>query len=131
MTAYVTDTQPYPGMPYEEYLNTHTWRTLRRRARRAANYRCLDCGRDERDFDDNPVEDKWHVHHNRYPTTLGTEGPDDLVLLCPACHSARHGDLTGQEFELWVRKTAAGVCAIDTEKRPEKFWRRYLRITYR
>lgn len=47
-----------------------------------ANGRCEDCG---------ASSDCLETHHLTYERAGGGELPEDLLMLCPACHAARHG----------------------------------------
>lgn len=60
-----------------DYLRSEHWQATRRWALRLSS-RCADCGLPGRD-----------VHHLTY-RRLGHEHPDDLVVLCRACHDRRH-----------------------------------------
>ena len=73
---------PLRGLSRHEYGQTAHWRALRRRALRAAHYRCQDCG-----------QKASQVHHLTYPGNLCWDKDDiqHLVALCGPCHAARHG----------------------------------------
>lgn len=66
-------------MTYEKYLQTATWRRLRKNALRRAGYKCAICGETK----------NLHVHHNCYPKR-GMEKPHDLCVLCKRCHNLVH-----------------------------------------
>lgn len=66
---------------YEEYLQSDTWKLLRRQRMAIDGNLCVLCCR--------PAE---HVHHRRYPKELGTETVQDLVSLCATCHGKHHGE---------------------------------------
>ena len=69
------------GKPYGEYLKTKEWQQTRRRALKSAGYKCQLCGTDGVQL---------HVHHKTYDN-IGEEKPDDLIVLCKACHKKQHG----------------------------------------
>ncbi len=73
-TGYNTRTMPYP-----EYLQTPEWFAKRTAALRRASYRCQLCNRTGR----------LEVHHRTY-ARRGHEAPEDLIVLCNACHGAFH-----------------------------------------
>jgi len=89
---------------YEEYLASDWWRSRRDTALKRALYRCqapdcrLDYLRSLTDWELRVEEDerlpphayRLEVHHLTY-ANLGREEPDDLIVLCPACHAAEHG----------------------------------------
>jgi len=62
------------------YLDTATWRARRERYRQSVGSRCESC--DAR----RPLM-VYHVSHDRLN---GRERNDDLVCLCPLCHSREH-----------------------------------------
>jgi len=67
-------------MLYKEYLETGEWQNARKRALKAAGYKCQLCGAENTELD---------VHHNNYDR-LGLERPDDIIVLCKACHAKQH-----------------------------------------
>lgn len=67
---------------YAEYLLTDHWRTMRRLALEAGDWRCALC--------DNA--DLLEVHHRTYER-LGQERLRDLVVLCEDCHARHHAVL--------------------------------------
>ena len=71
-------------MTYTEYLQSDTWRTIRRQRLDLDNYECVLCG-----------DRAEHVHHRRYPDELVMESISDLVSLCYNCHQKHHGYLYG------------------------------------
>lgn len=66
-------------MPYEEYLKTRHWSSMRRRALVRACNRCQVCN--------SPYH--LHVHHRTY-VRLGEELMSDLTVLCATCHKRHH-----------------------------------------
>ncbi len=64
---------------YNTYLNSATWKRLRKQALERDGGRCRGCG-----------GRALHVHHARYPHKLGTEKPEWLYSLCISCHEAIH-----------------------------------------
>jgi hypothetical protein len=76
------------AMPYAEYLQTPEWRTTRDAALRRAGFRCelTHCG----------SKYALQVHHRVYER-LGEEVPEDLTVLCGACHDQwHHGVIPGR-----------------------------------
>lgn len=80
-------------MEMKEYLESHHWENVKRKAINRDNNLCIDCGADWR------IE----VHHLRYPDAFYKKGkkyinitedrPGNLVTLCNNCHNRRHGYL--------------------------------------
>lgn len=66
-------------MTYREYLLSPEWAIIRTQRLTLDNYECVLCS-----------SVAAHVHHRRYPDTLGTETINDLVSLCAECHSKHH-----------------------------------------
>lgn len=66
---------------YHEYLQTDTWRRLRKKALERDNWTCQGC------LDNRATE----VHHKQYPHILGNEPLFDLVSVCRECHEKVHG----------------------------------------
>jgi hypothetical protein len=76
------------AMPYDEYLQTPEWRRTRDAALRRADFRCQlpGCG----------SKANLQVHHREY-ARLGEEVPEDLTVLCGACHNQwHHGIMPGR-----------------------------------
>lgn len=67
-------------MPYREYLRTDEWKARRQLHLEHAGGRCQMCNSEDHDL---------HVHHRTY-TNRGHERFNDLIALCPPCHSAFH-----------------------------------------
>ena len=99
---------------YVEYLDSPEWWAQRRRALTRADDQCEQCGLHD---------DSLDVHHRSY-LRLGHELPEDLEVLCGACHANAHAprnrallmrELLGQArlFDRWddpspvIRKLAA------------------------
>ena len=61
-------------------LRSADWREFAASIRSARGFKCETCG----------SGDKLHVHHKHY-RTLGRETPNDVALLCKACHEKVHG----------------------------------------
>ena len=68
------------SLPYDEYLKTKHWLTLREKVHKRANGKCEYCrfGR--------PM---YAVHHKTY-ARLGAELLADLEAVCHKCHKFRH-----------------------------------------
>jgi hypothetical protein len=66
---------------YSDYLKTPEWNTRRRSKLKQADFRCQLC---------NAGKCELHVHHRSYES-VGDEHPEDLVVLCDACHAKFHG----------------------------------------
>ncbi len=69
---------------YERYLKTEHWHERRALALEQAKHRCQDCGRGPGEA--GPLE----IHHLTY-AHLFQERPEELRVLCRACHGKRHG----------------------------------------
>jgi 5-methylcytosine-specific restriction endonuclease McrA len=67
------------AMPYQEYLMTEHWQTVRAATLKRDHNRCQLCRSTER----------LQVHHNTYERR-GCEDPDDTVTLCGDCHQTFH-----------------------------------------
>lgn len=67
-------------MVYADYLKTPEWRITRGKAYQRAGGKCQKCGNLE----------ELQVHHLTYDH-LGAEPPEDLIVLCNACHEKEHG----------------------------------------
>jgi len=74
-----TPPKPWLTDNYRRYLESDEWRAVRSGALERARHRCARCG----------STDDLHVHHVSY-TRLGYERPDDLTVLCAACHELEH-----------------------------------------
>lgn len=66
-------------MSYANYLLSPEWQSIRKKALKAAKYKCQQCNRHVR----------LDVHHKRYPKR-GTETLKDLEALCRKCHKREH-----------------------------------------
>lgn len=66
-------------MPYSHYLLTHHWRRTRNEALSRAKHACQLCNYDR----------TLNVHHRTYERR-GCELPEDLTVLCKACHEKFH-----------------------------------------
>ncbi len=71
-------------MPYDEYLETSHWKSIRQKALGRANYRCQLCNKNG----------KIHIHHRTYKRR-GEERPSDVIALCEKCHAKFHDKETG------------------------------------
>jgi hypothetical protein len=61
-----------------------SWEEIKNRVRRRDSFICQNCGLEERDK-------SFHVHHIVPRSDGGIDHPDNLVLLCPSCHSKLEG----------------------------------------
>jgi 5-methylcytosine-specific restriction endonuclease McrA len=68
------------ALPYEQYLRSRHWRSLRARVLLRWNGRCENCG----------AARATEVHHRTYER-LGRELLSDLRPLCSDCHELEHG----------------------------------------
>jgi 5-methylcytosine-specific restriction endonuclease McrA len=71
---------------YREYLASDRWRERRAEALKTAGYRCSRCGK----YASASAGAGLQVHHLTY-AHLGQELPEDLQVVCTACHRAVHG----------------------------------------
>jgi len=63
-----------------DYYKSAEWEAIKTAAIAAADGNCEFCGK--------PAET---AHHVRYPKTLGTEEPRELIAVCWKCHGLIHG----------------------------------------
>lgn len=68
-----------PRTRYAEYLRSAGWQARRQEALARAGYRCQVCNSTSR----------LEVHHRTY-ANRGNERPEDLTVLCAACHGRFH-----------------------------------------
>ena len=71
------------------------------------------------------VVDGWHHHHLQYRSRGGEHTTDNLVLLCPKCHTAVHDAeirLSG-DADLRSKHTGA-LCGVVLEQYSEAGWRK-------
>jgi uncharacterized membrane protein YuzA (DUF378 family) len=69
-------------MPYQQYLLTSHWKSLKERCRKRDENRCQQCGSSE----------SLNVHHWSYKNRGDSKREiDDLELLCKDCHEEVHG----------------------------------------
>lgn len=74
--------RPYsgrPDVPYETYLSSTTWKSIRRQVLARDGYRCQRCG----------GRTGLQIHHLTYERR-GRESLSDLTVLCDHCHSRAH-----------------------------------------
>jgi len=74
-----------PPINYHLYIQSPAWTAKANQARESAGYRCQLCSRQY----DVPEPKGLEVHHLRY-LHLGSEPPEDLVVLCNRCHELIH-----------------------------------------
>jgi hypothetical protein len=67
-----------PPSMYEEYIHSPRWYAFKRRLIKIRGNKCEACP---------TVGDKLDLHHLTY-VRLGCERPEDVKLLCRACHQA-------------------------------------------
>lgn len=67
------------SMPYQDYLRTDHWQSVREVALERAEEKCQLCSSTKR----------LHVHHRTYDHR-GYEAPDDVTVLCAGCHQSFH-----------------------------------------
>jgi phage terminase large subunit GpA-like protein len=73
-------------IPYDVYLRTQHWQSLRELHFRLFGRQCQQCGAEGIEL---------HLHHRTYERR-GREAPGDLVILCKDCHAAVHGNIRGE-----------------------------------
>ncbi len=71
----------YDRFTYQQYLRSPHWKRVRKRALKAAKFRCEACGTSETIL---------QTHHNNYEN-MGCELLADLNVYCSECHSEKHG----------------------------------------
>ena len=69
-------------MNYDDYLQTEGWKEKRREALKYWDYKCALCFSNE----------TLNVHHRTY-CRLGSELPNDVIVLCEICHIKHHDAL--------------------------------------
>jgi hypothetical protein len=79
--ASIKPLSPLQTMPYQEYLETPEWKTLRDQKLKQAQFRCQLCN--------SPKE--LNVHHRTYERR-GIEELGDLIVLCRRCHEKFHSE---------------------------------------
>jgi hypothetical protein len=72
-------------LPYSIYLKSRHWQRVRSRALVRAGHACQLCNTKQATLD---------VHHRTYERR-GNEQPEDLIVLCRACHFKFHEDDAG------------------------------------
>lgn len=78
--ARVSEQKPYlRTMPYDQYLRTEHWQSVRRAALARADYRCQICNSPK----------NLEVHHRTYERR-GAERDNDVTVLCDKCHGRFH-----------------------------------------
>jgi len=91
-------------MTYDEYLQSDTWKMLRKQRLEIDRCECVLCGKNAE-----------HVHHRRYPNELGTETINDLVSLCSRCHKIYHEHQQRDHPEMQHCWFDDGCICIETE----------------
>lgn len=76
-----TEIERLNNLTYQEYIETPYWDNTRKRALKAAGYRCQKCRK---------VNVPLDVHHLTYERR-GQELLSDLLVVCRPCHEAIHG----------------------------------------
>ncbi len=67
------------SLPYDDYLNTEHWQSVRQKALERDGHRCRVCNSTE----------QLNVHHRSYERR-GFEEPEDVTTLCKECHQTFH-----------------------------------------
>ena len=75
------DGGPVKFMTYHEYIVSPEWVKRVTRYKDAADWLCSDCGESS----------NLTGHHLTY-RNIGNEPPEDIEILCWACHQKRHKD---------------------------------------
>jgi hypothetical protein len=84
---------------YDRYLRASHWQRYRRVTRYKRGQACEDCGITE-EMALRYYGKTLQIHHLTYEN-LGRERSEDVLLLCPRCHSLRHG---GKRFDRMAGK---------------------------
>lgn len=71
---------------YKNYLQTEHWKNKRIKIAKQRGMKCEKCGKKIYEHE------IYHIHHKTYKR-IGNELDDDLMLLCPECHSDIHKKL--------------------------------------
>jgi len=79
-------------MGYSEYLESNDWQEKRTAVRKRAKARCELCGISEAKYTEGNggVFVPFSTHHTTYER-CGREDLEDLLYVCPDCHSKEHG----------------------------------------
>ena len=77
---------------YYEYIGSAKWKAKADMAKQRANYRCQLCN----------ASGELHAHHREYKC-LGNEQPEDIIVLCSACHARFHDRLASADEEYSAR----------------------------
>jgi 5-methylcytosine-specific restriction endonuclease McrA len=70
------------ALPYKEYLLSHHWKDVRKRALYRSQFKCQLCNKSH----------KLAVHHRTYERR-GEEDNRDVIVLCANCHSTHHKNI--------------------------------------
>jgi len=62
-------------------LNPESYEALRQQVLRRDGWRCQSCG----------AMANLEVHHKQFRSHSGHDSEENLITLCPACHSSVHG----------------------------------------
>lgn len=84
---------------YKEYLKSDHWQATRKATLASRNYKCEKCGACR----------QLEVHHRTY-ANVGAERPEDLQVLCEACHRWEHFPMSRIEADLdkWMKDFKQG-----------------------
>jgi hypothetical protein len=100
---------------YEEYLKSKHWQRFRLKALKQHGKHCMLCGEDNIPF--------FHVHHLTYDN-IGHELMEDVVVLCPLCHSIVH--IEGFDIKAALKRSVRTAKPIRPKKKktPEEIQKR-------
>lgn len=93
---------------YNAYLNSPTWKRLRRQALTRDKFKCRGCG-----------DPAAHVHHDRYPNVYGQEKLSWLYSVCADCHTSIH-EMVNAGARLKTATRQVVVVMNDPMVRPRK-----------
>ena len=68
-----------PPPDYDRYIGSKAWKINREKFLAHYNHQCALCKK----------TDHLHVHHLHYQT-IGSEGPEDVIVCCRRCHFIEH-----------------------------------------
>lgn len=78
---------------YRDRLRSPEWRALKWRRILVAGFRCEGCGRRYAGRRVRGAMRVFQLHHRHY-RNVGSEGIEDVEVLCRECHAVEHGKET-------------------------------------
>lgn len=96
----------------EERLRNYYQRSdyIRRYALKRAGGRCEGCGEDA-PFQGKTGAPYLEVHHLKWLSDEGPDAPENVIALCPVCHSRVHNGIDGEEYNKILFELASKLFA--------------------